>query len=257
MSLTISPRRPPPDEVERPPVLPFAAWYRAEEATFTQGQHVLICGPTQSGKTTLARFVVEIRSYVAVLGTKPNEDPALLAYEEAGYLRIDHWPPTRADIRKMPTEDLRFLVWPQINAYSELRGHRDLYRRVLEDVFIDGRWCVVIDEGLWMASREGLDLGDQMSALAYGAASNKVSMVLLSQRPANIPPVTWTSVSQALLFHMGRVEDVRDLASLGTYEAPAAVEAVRRLRAHQFLDMPVRAQADWSISEIPADWLNY
>ena len=73
-------------------------WYARQRAQYRQGQHILVSGPTDSGKTVLAFWIAQLRQYVVVLGTKPR-DPSLDRYVEAGYLRIDHWPPTPSDKR--------------------------------------------------------------------------------------------------------------------------------------------------------------
>jgi hypothetical protein len=75
-------------------------------------------------------------------------------------------------------------------------------------------------------------------------------MYLLMQRPAGLPRIIWSSVMQAELFHMGITNDIRELASLGTYEPKDVATAVRRLTGHQFLDLPIRGGADWAISEV-------
>lgn len=258
-------------ELELPPIVPWAQWYPKEERTIKQGWHILFCGPTQSGKTTLCRMVSRIHEYVIVFGTKPV-DKSLDAYVADGYVRIDHWPPTPSDIRKSRAQNdgaVRLLLWPKMKQYVDLKRHRATFAKCLEQVFVDGKWCLVIDEGLWVAGKDGLDLGDLMSGLAYGSASNEVSMHLLVQRPANLPVITWSSCMQALLFHQGRTDDVRELASLGTVDPKAAVVAMRtmnlrpypdgrpvdldapeQLQVRRFLDLPCRGGARWSISEV-------
>lgn len=227
--------------------------------------HVLFSGPTQSGKTLLCRLVARFRPAVVVFGTKPV-DPSLDAYVNEGYVRIDHWPPTDADYRKgakiWAPGTARFILWPEIKTLADLRRFGYLYAKAMDEIFIEGKWCVVVDEGLWIAAPTGLGLGQQLGDMCYGTASNGVSMYVLVQRPANVPPVVWTSVSEAELFHMGRRDDVRDLASLGTVDPNAAADVVQRLGTrlpgdppkpwvpHRFLSLPTRGGADWSVSEV-------
>jgi hypothetical protein len=228
---------------------------------------VLFDGPTQSGKTVLCRLVTRLNAYAVVFGTKPV-DPSLDAYAAEGYTRIDHWPPTPSDYRKARAAGatysyvkdggkrvrsdpaVRFLLWPRIKTRADLRRYRSVYAAAMEGMFIEGRWCFVIDEGLWMASRNGLDLGQQMRDMAYGSASNKVSMHLLVQRPANLPPDCWTNCGQALIFHGGHPDDIRKLASLSVYQPRQAQQAIARLRGHQFLDLPCHAGAEWAVSQV-------
>lgn len=245
----MAPRRPPQPAFEGPPVIGWAQWYAREASVIKQGDHILFVGPTQSGKTVLCRKVVRLRDYVVVFGTKPV-DASLDAYVNEGYARIDHWPPVKKDYKDQPEGQARFILWPKMKERADLRRYRDVYARALEEIFIEGRWAVVADEGLWIASRKGLNLETELGDVAYGGASNKVSLYLLAQRQANVGPVAWTSVSQALVFHMGRTDDVRDLASLGTYPPAEAVRVIQHLRGHQFLDLPCRGGVEWSISEV-------
>lgn len=255
-------RRPSPPPLDPPPVVDWRPWYGGEARTWTEGVdaftgeregagHLLISGPTGSGKTLLCRYVVRIRNFVVVIGTKPR-DPSLQAYVDEGYLRIDHWPPTSHDLREMPTDDVRLIVWPEMKSRHDLFRHRDLFEKVLDDVYVDGRWCVVIDEGLWASNKLGL--GDAMDVIAYGGRSNLVSLVMLVQRPANVPVTCWTNCTQALIFHTGYDSDLDKLASLGTYPHKQVQFAIEGLTGHQFLDLPVRGQAAWAISEVDPGW---
>jgi hypothetical protein len=75
-------------------------------------------------------------------------------------------------------------------------------------------------------------------------------MHLLVQRPAYVPPITWMSCMQSLIFHGGNTRDIRELASLGTYPPREAEQAMRQLKGRQFLDLPCRGGREWSVSEV-------
>jgi hypothetical protein len=60
---------------------------------------------------------------------------------------------------------------------------------------------------------------------------------------------------QALIFHSGGVNDLRQLASLGVYPPGDVVSAISTLEGHQFLDLPCRGGAAWSVSEVDPAFL--
>jgi energy-coupling factor transporter ATP-binding protein EcfA2 len=242
-----------PIERLTPPTIEWAPWITAQANESRQGQHKLFVGPTQSGKTTLARIMLRLRKYVVVFGTKPR-DESLEKYIREGYRRINQWPPKPKELQPDADGNVRLLLWPEIKNYADLRGHREHYRRCLADVFTEGGWALGCDEGLWVASRKGLGLDEELANIAYGAASNNVSLHLCIQRPAGLSRVTWSSVSDAYVFHLGVTNDVRELASLGTYSPQDAATAIRNLEGHQFLRLPCRGGATWQISEVPKNW---
>lgn len=240
-----------PVNPDLPPHVAWNDWYWRRARQPGQGRHQLFDGPTQSGKTLLCRYMAALRDFVVVLGTKPV-DPSLDAYVAEGYYRIDHWPPTRDDFKKSGWDatEARFILWPKITKREQLRAFAPVYAKCLDDVFIQGRWTIVADEGLWLCARSGLNLGQQVADIAYGAASNKVSLYLCIQRPAGLPRVAWQSCADALIFKSGVTNDLRELASLGTYDPGVTAKAIKRLRQYEFLDLPCRGGAEWSVSRV-------
>lgn len=244
--------------------------FDAENArTIKQGDHQLFVGPTQSGKTVLCRCLVRHRDYVVVWGTK-KRDTSLDAYVDEGYIRIDDWPrngqPTshlvvnsrgkleRKHYKMRPDQDgkIKLLLWPDIQNRTDLRRHRDIYARCLDTSFVQGGWTIVTDETLWVTRRSGLGLDAPLAEIAFGAASNKVSLYMAMQRPTGMERVTWSSVSDAYVFKCGVIDDIRELAALGTVDPRDAVTTIRtRISGHRFLHIPTRGQSrGWSISEV-------
>lgn len=250
--MSLQPQRRAPQAIDTPEVIPWQTWYEEQYYTWAQGEHRLFVGPTQSGKTTLCRYLVRYRDYVVVLGTKPR-DPSLDAYIKEGYKRIYQWPPREKDMKPDADGCLRLILWPKIVKIADLKDPKiiEMFRRCINDVFVGGGWTIVIDEGLWVGSREGLGLGDEISAISYASASSKVTMCLIVQRPAGVPRISWSSVSDAMIFHGGVTDDVRELASLGTHSPNEVKQVIQTgLAGRQFLDLPCRGGKEWSISEV-------
>ena len=252
-------------ERELAPLATWEAFVNAQVArnktqTRGHGRHRLFAGQTQAGKTTLNRILLRMKKTVLVIGTKPK-DSSLDRYVEEGYLRIDHWPPTKKELRQRgPHDQVKLLLWPKVTRYEDLGRHADLFRRAVRDVTVEGGWTLSVDEGLYVCSRRGLNLGEEISQLAFGGASNGLSLHLVIQRPAGIPVITYASCHDAYLFKMGNTNDIREIASYTGYETTDVARAIRGLnrgnptKGHQFLYAPMTGGATWEVSEVPQAW---
>lgn len=226
-----------------------------------EGIHRLFNGRTRSGKTTLNRVLLRMKKTTLVLGTKPN-DPSLDDYiYKENYVRINHWPPTAKELRQRGKyEQVKLLLWPEMKTYADLKRHKAMYRAAVQDISVEGAWTLGVDEGLWVCSRKGLDLGDEISAVAYGGAGNGVSLHLVIQRPSGIPVITYSSCHELYNFRTGNTNDLRELASYAGKSVRDFTDAVRSLnrgnveKGHQFLHAPMTDGTEWDISEMPANW---
>lgn len=196
-----------------------------------------------------------------MFGTKPKDSSLDRYVTEEGFLRIDHWPPTPRELRyRGSREQVKLLLWPKVERYEDLTRHHDLFRRAIRDVSIEGGWTVSIDEGLWVCARRGLNLGEEVSQIAFGGASNGLSLHLVIQRPAGIPVTTYSNCHEGYLFRMGNTNDIREIASYTGYDTLEVAQAIRGLnrgnpeKGHQFLYAPLVGGRTWEVSEVPREW---
>lgn len=180
-----------------------------------RGDHILVAAPTKSGKTTLASDLVERRSHVITFATKPR-DPTL-DREYADWVVVSHPREIRAWMN-------RVIVRPKIpkRAPNTMMANREAQRAVFPEVFDfiykDGGWCVLIDETLYMADPKYGGVGSQIEMMHYHGRSNGISMVTLTQRPAWIPKIIYSSASHAYIAKTRDAADLRRLAELGNVD---------------------------------------
>lgn len=220
--------------------------------TWEQGEHILISGATKSGKTTLARKVVEIRAehggHVIVFVAKPKEDPTIIKeYLNNGFERWQRY-------KKPHSFDKRILLWPDV---SKAKGNRNGILAIQKEVFQNafdaindaGHWTVQIDEGLYTCSPSFLGMADDLAMSHAIGRSGNLSLVTLTQRPSHLPLILYGSASHAFVGRTREQTDQKRLAELGPRESSKELaNRISHQGRHDFLWIPVAP--DWSAETV-------
>jgi hypothetical protein len=180
-------------------------------AVWKVGQHVAAVGDTGSGKTYLVAKLVQLRRYVVVLRTKPDD----IKFE--GFRTV----------RKAEAMDNvyaeRLLLTPKYEHQIREIG------QALENAWIMGNWTIVVDE-LWYVEKQ-LRLGGLVERLLTQGRSKGISVIVGMQRPAQISRF---AISQCTHLFTFRVEG-RDLDTIKLSTTPRIVAPVDRIRGHKFV----------------------
>lgn len=193
------------------------------------GQHVIILGPTGSGKTVLVQELAALRSYCQLWAIK-SRDPELVRMRQRGWsITVDKVPDP------VPGRPARWIVWP---AGSTMRAARAEQRRVfadrLDQAYVQGGWTIVLDELTYATDELGL-LRDIRSALRT-LRSDNVTVVACAQRPRRIPIEALTESTHVFLFRQPDSYDRDRLAELGGPLTPRELRAeIAGLPPHHFL----------------------
>lgn len=215
-------------------IFPREGWQEhLENLNWKQGEHVLIAAPTGSGKTDLASQLIERRGYVVDFVSK-IKDPIFESPQYSHWDTVQEWKPG-----KSPTawQD-RVLLRPRVGKdMVETRANqRTVFKDALEDIFKRGGWTAVFDELHYMTDNGFLNLYDEVAILHHMGRSNNVTLVNLTQRPAWIPKIIYSSVSHAYIARTKDTADLKRLSDLGGVDGKQIAKAVSELPTkHDFL----------------------
>ena len=218
-----------------------------------QGEHVMVSGPTGSGKTELTRHLDEIRlnagGHVLVMVGKLGYDETI-AREYKGWTR---WHDFRKGKRAVAPSDNRILLWPNTKGMKlkEARAHqREVFGEAFDILLSKGRWTLHVDEGLYTCDPKFLGLSDELAMLHAMGRSSGLTIITLMQRPSNVPLIVYGSASHAFI---GQARERVDSQRLGTLQGNESSKELMQLVStqgrHDFVWVPVGP--DW-----PAEHIN-
>lgn len=200
----------------------YQEFLRRFRKQWEQGEHVLISGPTGSGKTYIAEDIKDLRSWLVVIASKKS-DETLDGYK--GFKKKEKWPPE--------WNEKLILFWRKPRNIEDLQGMREAIYEVLSDVFLVGGWSVYFDDLAFISGTLRMD--KQLRMMYTQVRSNNTSLIASVQRPKRVPIECISQSKYILLFPTQDDKDVETVAQYSGQDTRRLKYRVSQLGEHEFL----------------------
>lgn len=195
-----------------------------------QGEHVTLLGHTGSGKTTLARHLIQKRSHKLVFATKPR-DPNIDVFKRDGFHLTRTWPVD-------PRIKRNVLFWPKIERTSDIGAQAEAIGRCLQSVYRTGGWCLYFDEVRYITDTLGLQR--PLEVIWLQGRALKLSVLAGTQRPAWIPREAYSEASHLFLWRSTNRYDLKRLEDASNVDTKELTPILRNLPKHDVLYLNTR-----------------
>jgi hypothetical protein len=202
---------------------------------WNQGEHVFISGATGSGKTTLARSILERRGHVLAFALKVKDDTITKDY--AGWSVV-------GSMKEIEPWMNRVVLWPKLKrgGGTELLAHQaNVVQSAFDHLFKARGWCLFIDELNYMCKFMGVQ--KPIESLHYIGRSSGISLVTAAQRPAYVPLAVLSNASHAYVGRTKLATDLKRMGDFGDVDPKATSRTIQSLESkHDFLYMPTQGE---------------
>jgi hypothetical protein len=214
---------------------PYLRWDQFKaRVRFKQGEHITIVGTTGSGKTVLARELLEYRNYTAVLGTKNEDEELYEPFQQRGYQLTDQFDP------KPAKHESRIIFRPRLSTPDRkgIEKQRDAFERMLFAVWDYGGWTLYADE-IWYLTNE-LRLDQTFKLFWTAGRSNHITIVAATQLPVSIPLLAFDQATHLFLFRNSDKRRIDRMAEFAGADVDVLRYLIPRLPKHEFVYVQTR-----------------
>lgn len=206
----------------------FIRWFHSK---WDQGQHVTMVGPTGTGKSTVARFILRRRPYCTVFATKGRDDTMQDYRRKEGFtIQRGQWNGTHKDL---------IILWPKGSTQEEVvHNQYHIFHDAIDRMYKQGSWCMYFDEVSYMT--DFLNMDKKLRWLLQQSRSSKVSIVAATQRPAFIPLAFYDQPEWLFFWNDNDETNLKRIQNIGGMNGRAIRNIVQELERWELLCLHTR-----------------
>lgn len=211
------------------PAVSWAEFVEALRGEWEQGEPMTLLGRTNSGKTTAALQILDVRKYVVAILTKRKDD-LFPKFKKRGYRMLkpgDEWPEHSVAPR------VAMHIPPSGLARRDSQKQAAEVRNVLGEIWQQGNWTLYIDEIAQLSDLLGLD--PELRSLWKEARSSGVTIIAATQRPSRVPIEAYSQPRFLLLWRTNDRDQLKRLGDMNAIDPDPVRVAVARLSEHEIL----------------------
>jgi hypothetical protein len=194
-----------------------------------QSEHVVIIGPTGSGKTQLLRNIADMRTYCTILATKPYDRSMEEICRMDGYTTFSSWP-----INLSPHMFPKRILWPDASTIHSVKLYqRPAFELAFEHIYVVGGWTLAIDE-LWFFTNV-LKLGNVVKLYLTQARAMYITLMTCSQRTAWVPVEVFNQSTHHFYFAENDERNLNVIAGIAYRRREQIKDTIADLPRHHFL----------------------
>jgi energy-coupling factor transporter ATP-binding protein EcfA2 len=211
------------------PHLDWQTFQSKFQRLWRQSEHVVVIGPTGSGKTQLLRNIANMRTYCTILATKPYDKSMVEICNMDGYSTFSTWP-INLSAHQFPKR----ILWPDASSLNSVRMYqRPAFELAFEHIYVVGGWTLAIDE-LWFFTNV-LKLASAVKLYLTQARAMYITLITCSQRTAWVPVEVFNQSTHHFYFAENDERNLNVIAGIAYRRKEEIRDTIADLPRHHFL----------------------
>lgn len=188
-------------------------WLTLLKDEWFQGEHIVIVGPTGSGKTHVSPDILSIRDFVVCLALKPRDETVNrftkpFGKDETKYKLVKRWP--------YDFGPKKLVYWEKPKSIDKIPEQAMRVHGSLNRMYREGYWTIYMDDAGYLSGTLGL--GKAIGVLLNQGRSSGISCVVVVTRVssliARMPKEAFSQTRHKIIFKYDNDDELKAISQI-------------------------------------------